>query len=100
MRTLTAVAIGAEYECHACGESYRAGLVRVPRAGVGGEAMADAASLPLPYPEAAIVAADTLAIQNLELAAVLPPPTDRAGRAAARTSVLSRVLPREVAGSR
>jgi arginase len=34
--------------------------------------MADAASLPLPYPEAAIVAADTLAIQNLELAAVLP----------------------------
>ena len=40
--------------------------------GDGGEAMADAASLPLPYPEAAIVAADTLAIQNLELAAVLP----------------------------
>ena len=72
VRTLTAVAIGAEYECHACGESYRAGLVRVPRGESAERPLADAASLPLPYPEAAIVAADTLAIQNLELAAVLP----------------------------
>ena len=36
-RTLTAVAIGPDYECHACGRSWSAGLVRVPRAwGEGG----------------------------------------------------------------
>ena len=52
-RTLTAVAFGTEYQCHACGREFRAGLVRVPRAwGDGGEAMAEAAQLPLPYPEA------------------------------------------------
>ena len=48
-------------------------LVRVPRAwGTGGEAMAAAASLALPYPDAAVVDADTLAGQSRLLAAVLP----------------------------
>ena len=51
-RTFTAVAIGPGYECHACGREFAAGLVRVPRAwGADGEAMADGANLPLPYPE-------------------------------------------------
>ena len=72
-RTLTAVAVGSEYECHSCGEGYRAGLVRVPRAwGGGGEAMAAAASLDLPYPEVAEIAEDTLAAQSLGIAAGLP----------------------------
>jgi len=40
-RTLTAVALGPEYQCHSCGREFCAGLVRVPRAwGTGGEAMA------------------------------------------------------------
>ena len=44
-RTLTAVAVGPDYECHSCGREFGAGLVRVPRAwGTGGEAMAQAAS--------------------------------------------------------
>jgi len=72
-RTVTAVAVGGEYECHACGRVFGSGLVRVPRAwGAGGEAMADAAELPLPYPEVAVVAEDTLAAQTLALAADLP----------------------------
>ena len=58
--TLTAVAIGPEYECHVCGRTFAAGLVRVPRAwGSGGEEMAAAAHLPLPYPETAVVAEET-----------------------------------------
>jgi arginase family enzyme len=73
-RTLTAVALAeGEYECHSCGRSFRAALVRVPRAwGDGGEAMAEAAFLPLPYPEAAVVDEETLTEQNLALAASLP----------------------------
>lgn len=60
-RTLTAVAIGTEYQCHSCGREFAAGLVRVPRAwGEGGEAMAAAAWLKLPYPEAAVVEEQTL----------------------------------------
>jgi arginase family enzyme len=60
-RTLTAVAIGLEYQCHSCGREFAAGLVRVPRAfGEGGGAMAAAASLPLPYPEAAVIEEETL----------------------------------------
>ena len=47
-KTFTAVALGPEYQCHACGTEFAAGLVRVPRAwGTGGEAMAEAASLEL-----------------------------------------------------
>jgi arginase len=72
-RTLTAVAIGSEYQCHACGREFAAGLVRVPRAwGDGGEAMAEAAKLNLPWPEAAVIEADTLESQNDTLVRELP----------------------------
>jgi arginase len=72
-RTYTAVALGPDYQCHACGREFGAGLVRVPRAwGRGGEAMEEAARMPLPYPEAAVVAEDTLAMQSLEIASDLP----------------------------
>lgn len=60
-KTLTAVAIGTEYQCHSCGREFAAGLVRIPRAwGEGGEAMAAAAWLDLPYPEAAVIDEQTL----------------------------------------
>ncbi len=72
-RTLTAVAIGPEYQCHSCGREFGAGLVRVPRAwGSGGEAMAEAAWLELPYPEAGVVEASSLAEQTLMVASELP----------------------------
>lgn len=72
-RTLTAVALGPNYECHSCGAVFRAGLVRVPRAwGDGGEEMVAAARTPLPYPDVATVEEQTLAEQGLALAAVLP----------------------------
>jgi arginase len=72
-RTLTAVAVGDGYECHSCGRIYVGGLVRVPRAwGTGGDAMVDAAFLPLPYPEVAVVEEETLREQNLAVAAALP----------------------------
>jgi arginase len=72
-RAHTAVALDGGYECHSCGRSFGAGLVRVPRAwGRGGDAMADAARLPLPYPEAATVDEPTLAAQTLALARELP----------------------------
>jgi arginase len=62
-----------EYECHSCGRTFRAGLVRVPCAwGTGGEAMAEAAGLELPYPETAVIAEASLTEQNLALAAALP----------------------------
>ena len=55
-RTLTAVALGPEYQCHSCGAEFAAGLVRVPRAwGTGGDAMAAAAWLELPYPETGVI---------------------------------------------
>ncbi len=70
---LTAVAVGEGYECHACGRTFAAGLIRVPRAwGDGGEAMIEAASLPLDYPEVAVVEEDTLAAQTLAVASDLP----------------------------
>jgi arginase len=72
-RTFTAVALGPEYECHACGRTFAAGLVRVPRAwGDGGEEMVAAASLPLPYPETVVVEEETLGEQTLALASELP----------------------------
>ena len=73
-RTLTAVALEAgRYECHSCGSTFGAGLVRVPRAwGTGGEAMAEAAYLELPYPETAVVDEESLTEQSLALAAALP----------------------------
>ena len=71
-RTFTAVAVGEGYECHSCGTTYAAGLVRVPRAwGQGGEGMADGARIPLPYPETAVVERDTLDEQNEAVAQAL-----------------------------
>jgi arginase len=72
-RTHTAVALGPEYECHSCGRTFAAGLVRVPRAwGEDGAEMAQAAHLPLPYPEAAVVEEGSLGEQTLVLATELP----------------------------
>jgi arginase family enzyme len=72
-RTLTAVAIGPDYQCHACGREFAAGLLRVPRAwGAGGEAMAEAARMRLPWPEAAVVDEETLAAQIERTARELP----------------------------
>jgi arginase len=72
-RTLTAVALGPDYQCHSCGREFGAGLVRVPRAwGAGGEAMAEAAALALPFPEAGVVDEQTLQEQTLALASGLP----------------------------
>ena len=72
-RTLTAVAVDEGYECHSCGRSFVAGLVRVPRAwGDGGEPMVEAASLSLDYPEVAVVEEETLAMQTLAVASDLP----------------------------
>ena len=72
-RTLTAVAVGPDYECHSLRPHFAAGLVRVPRAwGDGGEPMIEAASLPLDYPEASIVEEDTLRAQTLAVASDLP----------------------------
>jgi arginase len=72
-RTLTAVAFDDVYECHSCGATFAAGLVRVPRAwGTGGEAMAEAASTALPYPEALVVDRETLEEQSAAIAEGLP----------------------------
>jgi arginase family enzyme len=72
-RTLTAVAVDEGYECHSCGASFAAGLVRVPRAwGDGGEEVVEAAALPLDYPEVAVVEEETLAMQTLAVASDLP----------------------------
>jgi arginase family enzyme len=72
-RTLTAVAVDDGYECHSCGRTFAAGLVRVPRAwGDGGEPMVEAAALALDYPEVAVVEEETLAMQTLAVASDLP----------------------------
>jgi arginase len=72
-RTLTAVAIGPEYQCHSCGREFAAGLLRVARAwGDGGEAMVEAARMNLPWPEAATVDEDTLEAQIAATARELP----------------------------
>ena len=72
-RTLTAVAVDEGYECHACGRSFAAGLVRVRRAWCdGGEPMVEAAALPLDYPEVSVVEEETLAMQTLAVASDLP----------------------------
>ena len=72
-RTYTAVALGPDYECHACGRVFHSGMVRVPQAwGEGGESMAEAARLPLAYPEAAVVEEGTLDEQTLAVAIDLP----------------------------
>ena len=72
-RAYTAVAVGAGYECHSCGRTFAAGLVRVPRAwGDGGETMAEAARTELAYPEALVVERDTLDEQTDVIARGLP----------------------------
>jgi arginase len=71
-RTFTAVALGDGYECHSCGATFTAGLVRVPRAwGAGGDGMAEGARIDLPYPEVAVVERDSLEEQTDALAAAL-----------------------------
>ncbi|MGH3128393.1 MAG: arginase family protein, partial [Gaiellaceae bacterium] len=71
-RTFTAVAIGNGYECHSCGRTFSAGLVRVPAAwGAGGEGMVEGARIALPYPEVAVVERETLADQNEAVAEAL-----------------------------
>ena len=73
-RTFTAVALDGAYECHGCGRVFAAGLIRVPRAwGSGGEAMAEAAALAIPYPEVGVVERGTLDEQVDALATMLPP---------------------------
>lgn len=72
-RTLTAVAIGTEYQCHACGREFASGLLRVPTAwGTGGETMADAAHMKLDWPEAAVIDEPTLAAEIDGVAHQLP----------------------------
>jgi arginase family enzyme len=76
-RTLTAVAIGPEYQCHSCGREFAAGLLRVPRAwgggsGDGGGEMAAAAAMSLPWPEAATIEEETLDAQIEATARELP----------------------------
>jgi arginase len=62
-----------QYECHVCGRVFGAGLVRVPRAwGRGGDAMEEAANLPLGFPETNVVVERTLGEQTLSLASDLP----------------------------
>jgi arginase family enzyme len=72
-RTLTAVAVGTEYQCHACGREFASGLVRIPTAwGKDGETMADAANMELHWPEAAVVDEPTLDAEIEHVARVLP----------------------------
>ena len=72
--TLTAVAIGPDYQCHACGREFAAGLVRVPRAwgDETGATMAAAACMAMPWPEAATIEESSLEAQNDALARELP----------------------------
>ena len=82
-RTLTAVAIGSEYQCHSCGREFGAGLVRVPHAwGVGGEVMAEAAAMSVPWPEAATIDAPaaTVAVNDLEDRGLVVRETDPTNR--------------------
>ncbi len=71
-RTFTAVAVGDGYECHSCGATFAAGIVRVPAAwGSGGEGMAEGAHVPLPYPEVAVIERGSLDEQNTAVAEAL-----------------------------
>jgi len=71
-RTFTAVAVGDGYECHTCGSSFSAGLVRVPAAwGSGGDGMVEGARVELPYPEVAVVERSSLDEQTEAIAGAL-----------------------------
>jgi len=73
-RTFTAVAVGVGYECHRCGSTFAAGLVRVPAAwGAGGEGMVAGARLDVPYPDVAVVERATLDEQTAAIADALAP---------------------------
>ena len=73
-RTFTAVAVGEGYECHSCGATFAAGLVRVSAAwGAGGEGMVAGARIDVPYPEVAIVERATLDEQTEAIADSLAP---------------------------
>jgi len=65
-RTLTAVAIGPDYECHSCGRTFAAGMVRVPRAWGTDERGK------LMIASAAVIEEDSLHAQTLSVAADLP----------------------------
>src|SRR5207247_10352904 len=66
------VVAGRAYGCRAWGPEVSAGRVRGAQAwGAGGEWVAEAARLPLPYPEVAVVEEDTLGEQNLAVASEL-----------------------------
>jgi arginase len=72
-RANTAVSLGGDYQCHACGREFGAGLVRVTRAwGDGGDAMESAALMELPWPEAAVIDEETLDAQIERQMRVLP----------------------------
>lgn len=72
-RTLTAVAIGADYQCHSCGREFSAGLLRVPKAwGDGGGVMVEAAHMRLPWPDAGVIDEPTLEAQFAVTARELP----------------------------
>ena len=63
-RANTAVALHGDYECHACGREFGAGLVRVARAwGEDGDEMEGAALMELPWPEASVIDEETLDAQ-------------------------------------
>lgn len=73
----TAVALGPDYQCHACGREFAAGLVRVPRAwGVGGEGMAEAAFLAWGMPLRMILESGFVRVEHTALigARSLDPP--------------------------
>ena len=73
-RVNTAVALGdGEYQCHACGREYGAGLVRVARAwGDGGRDMEEASLMEIPWPEAAVIDEETLEAQIERQMRLLP----------------------------
>jgi arginase family enzyme len=72
-RTLTAVALNGDYQCHSCGREFAAGLLRVRSAwGVGGDAMKEGATLALDWPDAGLVEAETLEQQSQAVAEQLP----------------------------
>lgn len=63
-RANTAVSLQGDYQCHACGREFGAGLVRVPRAwGHGGSDMASSALMDVPWPEACVIDEATLDAQ-------------------------------------
>jgi arginase len=64
--------VGDGYECHSCGSTFAAGIVRVPAAwGSGGASMAEGAGIQLPYPEVAVVERDDLDEQTKAIAEAL-----------------------------